>query len=91
MIVDLTGKQAIVTGSTAGIGFAIAEGLAKAGARVVVTGRTQAAVDSAVEAINIGLEAPRAAGVAGAARGETAAGVTATGGAARRDGCALRR
>ncbi len=58
MIVDLTGKQAIVTGSTAGIGFAIAEGLAKAGARVVVTGRTQAAVDSAVEAINIGLEAP---------------------------------
>ena len=64
MIVDLTGKQAIVTGSTAGIGFAIAEGLAKAGARVVVTGRTQAAVDSAVEAINIGLEAPRAAGVA---------------------------
>lgn len=64
MIVDLTGKQAIVTGSTAGIGFAIAEGLAKAGARVVVTGRTQAAVDSAVEAINIGLEAPRAADLA---------------------------
>lgn len=51
MKIDLAGKRAIVTGSTAGIGFAIATGLAGAGAEVVVTGRTQAAVDKAVSAI----------------------------------------
>src|SRR4051794_31831009 len=48
MIIDLTGKRAIVTGSTAGIGFAIAKGLAESGAAVVINGRTQARVDSAV-------------------------------------------
>src|SRR6202167_809920 len=39
MIIDLTGRKAIVTGSTAGIGRAIAEGLARAGASVVINGR----------------------------------------------------
>ncbi len=48
MQIDLDGKTAIVTGSTAGIGFAIARGLAGAGASVVVNGRTQEAVDRAV-------------------------------------------
>ena len=48
MQIDLTGKTAIVTGSTGGIGFATARGLAAAGADVVVNGRTQAAVDRAV-------------------------------------------
>ncbi len=48
MKIDLSGKTAIVTGSTAGIGFAIAKGLAGAGASVVVNGRQQAAVDKAV-------------------------------------------
>src|SRR6202167_5398839 len=38
MIIDLTGRKAIVTGSTAGIGRAIAEGLARAGASVVING-----------------------------------------------------
>lgn len=47
MKIDLTNKTAIVTGSTAGIGFAIAKGLAEAGA-VVVNGRSEAAVDGAV-------------------------------------------
>jgi NAD(P)-dependent dehydrogenase (short-subunit alcohol dehydrogenase family) len=51
MRIDLSGKIAIVTGSTAGIGFAIAKGLAEAGAAVVVNGRTQKAVDKAVAAI----------------------------------------
>ncbi|MCP8896302.1 SDR family oxidoreductase [Shinella daejeonensis] len=51
MKIDLAEKRAIVTGSTAGIGFAIAKGLAGVGADVVVTGRTQAAVDKAVSAI----------------------------------------
>ena len=48
MQIDLTGKTAIVTGSTAGIGFATARGLAAAGAEVVVNGRSQEAVDRAV-------------------------------------------
>ena len=39
MIIDLTGRKAIVTGSTAGIGRAIAEGFARAGASVVINGR----------------------------------------------------
>ena len=48
MNIDLSGKTAIVSGSTAGIGLAIAKGLAASGAKVVVNGRTQAAVDKAV-------------------------------------------
>ena len=46
MNIELGGKTAIVSGSTAGIGFAIAQGLAATGATVVVNGRTQAAVDA---------------------------------------------
>ena len=41
MKIDLTGRKAIVTGSTAGIGRAIAEGLVGAGASVVINGRTE--------------------------------------------------
>src|SRR5262245_47204689 len=48
MKIDLSGKTALVTGSTAGIGLAIAEGLAGAGARTFVNGRTQARVDEAI-------------------------------------------
>ena len=51
MIIDLTGRKAIVTGSTAGIGRATAEGLARAGAAVVVNGRTNARVEDAVRQI----------------------------------------
>jgi NAD(P)-dependent dehydrogenase (short-subunit alcohol dehydrogenase family) len=46
---QLSGKLALITGSTAGIGFAIAESLAREGADVIVTGRTQARVDDAVK------------------------------------------
>jgi NAD(P)-dependent dehydrogenase (short-subunit alcohol dehydrogenase family) len=45
---DLSGKTALVTGSTQGIGLAIARGLAEAGARVVVNGRNSGRVDEAV-------------------------------------------
>lgn len=51
MKIDLSGKTALVTGSTSGIGHAIAKGLAAAGASVVVNGRTQAKADAAVAAI----------------------------------------
>ena len=48
MDLELKGKCALVTGSTAGIGFAIAKALAGEGARVIVNGRTQAGVDRAL-------------------------------------------
>jgi NAD(P)-dependent dehydrogenase (short-subunit alcohol dehydrogenase family) len=51
MDLRLADKRALVTGSTAGIGFAIARTLAAEGALVVVNGRTQAAVDTARAAI----------------------------------------
>jgi NAD(P)-dependent dehydrogenase (short-subunit alcohol dehydrogenase family) len=51
MNLQLEGKLALVSGSTAGIGFAIAKGLAAEGARVVVNGRTDARVFAACEAI----------------------------------------
>jgi len=51
MDLQLKGKLALVTGSTAGIGFAIAKSLAAEGARVIVNGRTAARVDEAAAAI----------------------------------------
>jgi NAD(P)-dependent dehydrogenase (short-subunit alcohol dehydrogenase family) len=48
MNIDLSGKTALVTGSTSGIGHAIAKGFAEAGADVLVNGRTQSRVDEAI-------------------------------------------
>jgi gluconate 5-dehydrogenase len=48
---DLTGKIAVVTGAGRGIGRAIAEGLARHGARVVLAGRTAETLDLAADAI----------------------------------------
>jgi NAD(P)-dependent dehydrogenase (short-subunit alcohol dehydrogenase family) len=48
MNIDLTGKTAVVTGSTSGIGFAIAQGLATSGARVILNGRKDDRVQAAV-------------------------------------------
>jgi NAD(P)-dependent dehydrogenase (short-subunit alcohol dehydrogenase family) len=48
---QLTNKKALVTGSTAGIGLAIASLLAEEGAAVVVSGRSQERVDAAVKSI----------------------------------------
>lgn len=51
MNIELRDKVAIITGSTLGIGFATAKGLAEAGAKVVLNGRSQAKVDKAVGAL----------------------------------------
>ena len=51
MDLGLAGKHALVTGSTGGIGFAIAKGLAAEGASVVVAGRTAATVEAALKRI----------------------------------------
>jgi NAD(P)-dependent dehydrogenase (short-subunit alcohol dehydrogenase family) len=64
MKIDLSGKTALVTGSTAGIGCAVAKGLAVAGATVVVNGRTQARVDAAVAGIAETVPGAKVRGVA---------------------------
>ena len=48
MDLKIAGKTALVTGSTAGIGYAIAKTLAENGARVVLNGRSQTSVDKAI-------------------------------------------
>jgi NAD(P)-dependent dehydrogenase (short-subunit alcohol dehydrogenase family) len=64
MHVELGKRKAIVTGSTAGIGRAIAEGLARAGATVVINGRTQERVDTALREMRALLPEADLAGVA---------------------------
>jgi NAD(P)-dependent dehydrogenase (short-subunit alcohol dehydrogenase family) len=51
MDLELKGKLALVSGSTAGIGHAIAASLAREGAQVIINGRKQDAVDEAVAAL----------------------------------------
>src|SRR4051812_38498626 len=51
MDLGIKGKTAVVSGSTAGIGLAVVEALAREGARVAVNGRTQARVDAALAAV----------------------------------------
>ncbi|MES2807257.1 MAG: SDR family oxidoreductase, partial [Bacteroidota bacterium] len=51
MDLQLKDKLALISGSTAGIGYAIAKQLAAEGAKVIVNGRTQARVDAAVKSI----------------------------------------
>ncbi len=51
MNLHLSDKTVLITGSTAGIGFAIAESFATEGSRVIVNGRTQPRVDAAIFAI----------------------------------------
>jgi NAD(P)-dependent dehydrogenase (short-subunit alcohol dehydrogenase family) len=64
MKIDLSGKTALVTGSTAGIGNAIAKGLAAAGADVIVNGRSQPKVDAAAAAIAKEVAGARVRGIA---------------------------
>lgn len=64
MKIDLSGTTAVVTGSTGGIGLAIARGLAGAGASVVVNGRTQAKAEAAAAAIVKAIPGSKVRGVA---------------------------
>jgi NAD(P)-dependent dehydrogenase (short-subunit alcohol dehydrogenase family) len=59
MDLDLTGKLALVTGSTMGIGYAAALGLARMGAEVVVNGRSDASVAGAIDKIRQAVPAAR--------------------------------
>src|ERR1700722_8246235 len=72
MDLQLTGKVALVTGSTAGIGYAIAAALAREGARVIINGRTQRGVDAALAEL-APVAAAAARGFAGDLSSETAA------------------
>src|SRR2546426_944708 len=64
MDLQLSGKTAVVTGSTAGIGLAIARALAREGAAIVVNGRTEARVRVAAEDVRRAAPGARVSGVA---------------------------
>jgi NAD(P)-dependent dehydrogenase (short-subunit alcohol dehydrogenase family) len=64
MDLQLTGKRALITGSTAGIGYAIAEALFREGAHVIVNGRKQARVDAALQSLAQSRLSGRAEGLA---------------------------
>ncbi|AKJ31788.1 SDR family NAD(P)-dependent oxidoreductase [Caldimonas brevitalea] len=64
MQIVLSGKTAIVTGSTVGIGYAVAAGLASCGAAVVVNGRKQEAVDEAMARLRQAVPGAQVRGVA---------------------------
>jgi NAD(P)-dependent dehydrogenase (short-subunit alcohol dehydrogenase family) len=58
MQVDLSGLRALVTGSTKGIGFAIAQKLAASGAAVAVNGRKAADVEAALGRVSAPIRGP---------------------------------
>jgi NAD(P)-dependent dehydrogenase (short-subunit alcohol dehydrogenase family) len=64
MDLQLNNRRALITGSTGGIGYAIAQGLAVEGAQVVITGRTQASVDAALARLAKAAPNTKAEGVA---------------------------
>jgi NAD(P)-dependent dehydrogenase (short-subunit alcohol dehydrogenase family) len=64
MIIDLTGRKAVVSGSTGGIGRAIAEGLAKAGATVTINGRGQERVGAALSEMRAAIPNAKIDGIA---------------------------
>ncbi len=64
MIIDLIGRRAVVSGSTGGIGRAIAEGLAKAGAAVTINGRGEDRVGAALREMRAAIPDARLDGIA---------------------------
>ncbi|MFO1112929.1 MAG: SDR family oxidoreductase [Rhodospirillales bacterium] len=75
MHIDLSGRRAVVSGSTSGIGWATAHGLAAAGAAVIINGRDAARVDEAVTRLRDTVPGAAVEGIA--ADLGTAAGVAA--------------
>jgi NAD(P)-dependent dehydrogenase (short-subunit alcohol dehydrogenase family) len=65
MKIDLSGKTALVTGSTGGIGYAIAKGLAGSGASVVLNGRKRDTVDAAVKRLAAEVAGSKPRGISG--------------------------
>lgn len=65
MDLKLAGKRALVTGSTRGIGLAIATALADEGARVIINGRTRESVDTALDALRRKIPEAEVEGFAG--------------------------
>jgi NAD(P)-dependent dehydrogenase (short-subunit alcohol dehydrogenase family) len=72
MNIRLDGKTAVVSASTAGIGYAIASGLAAAGAMVVINGRTEKRVDAALQKLKTDVPGCSATGMAADLSDETA-------------------
>jgi NAD(P)-dependent dehydrogenase (short-subunit alcohol dehydrogenase family) len=64
MELDLAGKRAFVSGSSQGIGYAIAETLLQEGATVIVNGRSQDRVDAAVERLRTAVPGADVTGIA---------------------------
>ncbi|AOK31643.1 MULTISPECIES: SDR family NAD(P)-dependent oxidoreductase [Burkholderia] len=64
MHIDLTGKTALVTASTAGIGLAIAEGLARAGAHLIINGRSDESVKAALAHLRVATPGASVQGIA---------------------------
>jgi len=64
MNIDLSGKTALVTASTGGIGFAIARGLAESGAEVVINGRSEKRVQQAIADLRSRLPSAKLRGIA---------------------------
>ena len=64
MDMGLKGKRALVSGSTAGIGFAAASALAAEGCEVIINGRTQPRVDQALHRLRAEVQGARVTGIA---------------------------
>jgi NAD(P)-dependent dehydrogenase (short-subunit alcohol dehydrogenase family) len=64
MKIDLSGKTAVITGSTGGIGLAIAQGLVACGATVVVNGLKQSTVDETIAALRTAAPQAQLRGIA---------------------------
>lgn len=63
MDLKLQGKSALVSGSTAGIGFAVAQALAQEGASTIINGRTSARVTQAIDKIKQNYPAAKVSGI----------------------------
>ena len=64
MNINLKGKKALVTGSTSGMGYAMAKGLAEAGAAVILNGRSDERVTAAIEQLRTDVSYADVSGVA---------------------------